>query len=59
MFFPCCGMNETESIGMKAEATQAVVVAAVFLVANDGVAQVLGMDADLVLSAGIEVEVDQ
>lgn len=55
----CSGMDETESIGMEAEASEAVVAAAVFLVAYDGMAEVLCMYANLVFAACVEVKVHQ
>ena len=59
MFLAGSGMDETKAVGMQAETAQAVVGAAVFLIAYDGMAEVLGMDADLVLSSGLQVEVHQ
>ena len=52
-------MDEAKPVSMEAEASQGVVVAAVFLVADDGVSEVLGVDADLVFASGLQVEVHQ
>ena len=52
-------MMEAELVGMQAEAAERVVAAAIFLVAHDGVTDILGMNADLVLAAGLQMEVDQ
>ena len=53
------GMMETESVCVKAEATETVVGGTVFLIANDGMTQILGMDADLVFAPRLQVEVDE
>ena len=53
------GMMETESVGMKAKATEAIVGGAIFLVAHDGMPKVLSMDTDLVLAASFKVEIHQ
>lgn len=52
-------MMEAELVGMEAEASEAVVGGAVFLIAHDGVSEVLCMDADLVFSSCLQVEVDE
>lgn len=59
MSFPRSGMDEAEFVGMEAETAQRIVVAAVFFVAHDGMAHVLGVDADLVFASCIEMEVHQ
>lgn len=59
MFLAGGGMDETKAVGMEAEAAQGVVAAAVFLVADDGMAEVLGVDADLVLASCLKMEVHQ
>ena len=44
-------MDEAKPVGMQAEATQRVVMAAIFLIAYDRMSKVLSVDPDLVLSS--------
>lgn len=59
MCLACGGMDEAELVSMEAEASEAVVAAAVFLVAHNGMAEVLCMYANLVFAACVEVKVHQ
>ena len=58
VFLACGRMDEAELVGVKAEPAQAVVGGTILLVAYDGMAKVLGMDANLVLASRLLVEVD-
>ena len=53
------GLVEGEAEGVEAEAACAVDVAAVFVVAHDGVVQHLHVNADLVFAAGVQMEFEQ
>ena len=53
------GMDEAKLVCMQAQTAQAVVGSTVFLVADDGMAKILGMHADLVLAARLQMEVHQ
>lgn len=53
------GLVEGEAEGVEAEAARAVDVAAVFVVAHDGVVQHLHVNADLVFAAGVQMEFEQ
>ena len=53
------GLVEGEAEGVEAETACAVDVAAVFVVAHDGVVQHLHVHADLVFAAGVQVEFEQ
>ena len=53
------GLVEGEAEGVEAETARAVDVAAVFVVAHDGVVQHLHVNADLVFAAGVQVEFEQ
>ena len=44
-------MDEAKPVGMQTQAAQRVVMAAIFLIANDRMAKVLSVDPDLVLSS--------
>lgn len=55
----CSGMDETELVSMETETAEAIVAAAVFLVAYDGMAEVLCMHTNLVFATRVEVEVHQ
>ena len=59
MFLSRDRVDETQAVGMQAEASQRIVGTAVFLVANDRMPQVLGMDTDLVLASGLQMKVHQ
>jgi hypothetical protein len=48
-------MLEGEHPGMKTKARERLVSGSVFLVACDGMAEILHVDADLVFAAGLEV----
>ena len=53
------GLVEGEAEGVEAETARAVDVAAVFVVAHDGVMQHLHVNADLVFAAGVQMEFEQ
>ena len=53
------GLVEGEAEGVEAEAARAVDVAAVFVVAHDGVMQHLHVHANLVFASSVQMEFEQ
>lgn len=53
------GVDETEFVGMKTESSDLVVTVSVFGIANHRETNVLQVDTNLVLAAGVESELDQ
>lgn len=53
------GVDEGEAAGMEADTADGVALGAVLEVADDGMVEILHVDADLVLASSLEFELDE